>query len=168
MGFKSVAAKFVAAALMVAGSVASAGVAAADPEPSPPPGPTGRAPGPPPAPAPAAKAAMDHDGTYVVGKDIAPGTYSSGGPVGTGTCYWKRMGNPDGNVVDNALTKKPQVVQIEATDKAFKTSGCQPWQSTPGAAPADVPGPVAGAQLQTTLGALNGLLGPTGGRVPGT
>jgi hypothetical protein len=104
-----------------------------------------------------------------VGKDIAPGTYSSGGPVGTGTCYWKRLGNPDGNLVDNALSKKPQVVNIEATDKAFKTNGCQPWQSTPGAAaPAEVPGPVAGAQLQGTLGGLNGLLGPTGGRVPGT
>jgi len=111
---------------------------------------------------------MDHDGTYVVGKDIAPGTYSSGGPVGNGTCYWKRLGNPDGNLIDNALSKKPQVVNIEATDKEFKTSGCQPWQSTPGAAPAEVPGPVAGAQLQGTLGILNGLLGPNGQRVPGT
>src|SRR6185437_4545160 len=121
MGFKSVAANFAAAALMVAGSVVSAGLAGADPEPSPSPGPTGPPPGPVAAPAPAAKAAMDHDGTYVVGKDIAPGTYSSGGPVGNGTCYWKRLGNPDGNLVDNALSKKPQVVNIEATDKAFKT-----------------------------------------------
>src|SRR6185437_15644993 len=132
------------------------------PAPSTAPGPTTVAA---PAPGGGPKTTIDKDGTYLVGKDIMPGTYSSAGPVGNGTCYWKRMGNPDGNLIDNALSKKPQVVNIEATDKAFKTSGCQPWQSTPGAAaPADVPGPVAGAQLQGTLGGLNGLLGPNGQR----
>lgn len=121
-----------------------------------------------PEPAPTPKTAIDSDGTYAVGIDIAPGTYSSAGPVGDGTCYWKRMGNPDGALIDNALSKKPQVVTIEPTDKAFKTHGCQPWQNTgsEGAAPAGVPGPEAGAQLQNQLGILNGLLGPTGGRVP--
>ncbi len=111
---------------------------------------------------------MDHDGTYVVGTDILPGTYSSAGPVGNGTCYWKRMGNPDGALIDNALSKKPQVVQIEPTDKAFRTTGCQPWQNTGGEgnAPAELPGPAAGAQLQTDLGILNGLLGPNGQQVP--
>lgn len=56
------------------------------------------------------------------------------------------MGNPDGALIDNALSKKPQVVTIEPTDKAFKTHGCQPWQNTgsEGAAPAGVPGPEAG------------------------
>jgi hypothetical protein len=57
-------------------------------------------------------------------------------------------------------------VQIEPTDKAFKTTGCQPWQAAEGAAPTDLPGPAAGAQLQTTLGILNGLLGPNGQQVP--
>ncbi|MDT7765931.1 MAG: hypothetical protein QOC63_5351, partial [Mycobacterium sp.] len=33
---------------------------------------------------------MNADGTYTVGKDIQPGTYSSAGPVGNGACYWKR------------------------------------------------------------------------------
>lgn len=112
------------------------------------------------------KTSIDHDGTYVVGKDIMPGTYSSAGPVGNGACYWKRTGNPDGNLIDNAMSKKPQVVQIEASDKAFKTSGCQPWQNTGGAPPAEVPGPVAGAQLQNNLGILNGLLAPNGQHVP--
>ncbi len=110
---------------------------------------------------------MDHDGTYAVGADIAPGIYSSEGPVGNGTCYWKRMGNPDGALIDNALSKKPQVVQIDATDKAFKTSGCQPWQSTPDATPpVTTPGPLASAQLQNGLGILNGVLAPHGPQVP--
>ena len=146
------AARFVVAGLLIAGWAASAGGAGADPAPPPPPPP---------------KPTMDHDGTYAVGTDIAPGTYTSAGPIGDGTCYWKRMGNPDGALFDNALSKKPQVVQIEPTDKAFKTDGCQPWQQNPdGNQPADAPGPVAGAQLQGGLGILNGLLGPTGGQVP--
>jgi hypothetical protein len=90
-----------------------------------------------------------------VGSDIEPGTYSSAGPVGDGTCYWKRVGS-DGNLVDNSLSKKPQVVRIEPTDKAFKTDGCQPWRLTPDAnPPADAPSP----GVQGALGVLNGLLG---------
>ncbi|MGH3560273.1 MAG: hypothetical protein ACRDTN_00265, partial [Mycobacterium sp.] len=57
-----------------------------------------------------------------------PGTYSSAGPVDHSACYWKRL-NGD-QIIDNALTKKPQVVQIEPTDTAFKTDRCQPWQKT--------------------------------------
>lgn len=142
-----------------AGLVGPVFTAAADPTPSPAP--------PAPSPAPAAKTTMDHDGTFVVGTDILPGTYSSGGPVGNGTCYWKRLGNPDGALIDNALSKKPQVVRIEPTDKAFKTDGCQPWLSTPDApVPDQPPGPIAGSQLQGQLGILNGLLGPNGMQVP--
>jgi hypothetical protein len=110
---------------------------------------------------------IDHDGTFAVGTDIAPGTYSTAGPVADGTCYWKRMGNPDGELIDNAMSKKPQVVRIEPTDKAFKTDGCQPWQENPdGAPPPDTSGPAAGAQLQGTLGILNGLLGGQNGQQP--
>jgi hypothetical protein len=107
---------------------------------------------------------MDHDGTYTVGTDIAPGTYSSAGPVGGGTCYWKRMGNPDGNLIDNDMSKKPQVVQVDPTDKSFKTSGCQPWQLTPDAKPpANTPPP----GVLGTLGILNGLLGGQNGQQAG-
>jgi hypothetical protein len=151
MGFKGsapVAARFAVTALLLAGWAASAGVAGADPDPSPPPGP---------------KTTIDKDGTYAVGSDIAPGTYSSAGPVDNGTCYWKRLGNPDGNLIDNALSKKPQVVQIDPTDKSFKTSGCQPWQLTPDAnPPANTPPP----GVQGTLGILNGLLGGQNGQQP--
>lgn len=143
-----VSARIVAAGVLLAGWATSAAVAGADPEPPPPPGP---------------KTTMDHDGTFAVGSDIAPGIYSSAGPVGDGTCYWKRMGNPDGNLVDNALSKKPQIVQIDPTDKSFKTSGCQPWQLTPDAT---VPPSTPPAGVQGTLGILNGLLGGQNGPPP--
>jgi hypothetical protein len=73
------------------------------------------------------------------------------------------MGNPDGAMIDNAMTKKPQVVQIDPTDKSFKTSGCQPWQLTPDAALPSTPGP---AGVQGALGILNGLLGGNQQRPP--
>ncbi|QLL05229.1 hypothetical protein [Mycobacterium vicinigordonae] len=150
------------AVLLTAGWAATAGVASADPEPSPSPAPPGPAPAGAPAAAGAPKTTIDHDGTYLVGKDIVPGVYSSAGPVGSGTCYWKRTANPDGALIDNAMTKKPQVVQIEPTDKAFKTNGCQPWQPTTDAPPPEAPT----AQVQGTLGILNGLLAPNGPRPP--
>lgn len=107
-------------------------------------------------PPPGPKTNIDKDGIYAVGTDIAPGIYSSGGPVENGVCYWKRMSNPDGALIDNAMTKKPQVVRIEPTDKSFKTSGCQPWQLTPDATP---PPNTPPGGTQAALGILNGLLG---------
>lgn len=106
-----------AAALAVVGSWAAAGVAHADP-----------APAPGPAPGATAKTTIDANGTFKVGTDIAPGTYSSAGPITDGVCSWKRS-NGEG-VVDNAMTKKPQVVQIDPTDTTFTTRDCQPWQLT--------------------------------------
>lgn len=125
------------AALIVAGWCASAGMAYAEPEPAPPP--------------PAPKTTIDTDGTFAVGKDIEPGTYTSAGPVGDGACYWKRSNGSE--LVDNRLTKKPQVVVIEPTDTAFTTNDCQPWQKTD-APPPPEPGP----------GALLGQLGDFVGR----
>jgi hypothetical protein len=168
------AARLAVASLMVAGWAASAAVAGADPEPAPSPTPSASpapaaspepsaSPAPSAAPAGAPKTTIDKDGIYAVGTDITPGIYSSAGPVGDGTCYWKRLGNPDGNLIDNALSKKPQVVQIDPSDKSFKTSGCQPWQLTPDAnPPATAPPP----GVQGTLGILNGLLGGQNGQQP--
>jgi hypothetical protein len=106
--------------MVLVGVAASAATALADPQP----------PGPPPAP----KTTIDADGTYAVGKDIQPGRYSSAGPVGDGACYWKRVNGTD--IVDNALSKKAQVVQIDPTDTAFTTNECQPWQLTDAPLPA--------------------------------
>ena len=122
----------VAAAIVLVGAAASAATAQADPEPPPPP----------PAPPPAPKTTIDADGTYAVGKDIQPGRYSSAGPVGDGACYWKRVNGTD--IVDNALSKKAQIVQIEPTDTSFTTNECQPWQLTDAPVPAQGPGELLG------------------------
>ena len=132
----------VGAALAVAGWYTGGAVAHADPAPAPPPAP---------------KTTIDADGTYAVGKDIQPGVYSSAGPVGDGACYWKRSNGT--NIIDNALSKKPQVVQIDTTDTTFTTNECQQWQLTD----APVPQPGAG----DLMGAL-GQLGQIIARNPGT
>jgi len=111
---------------------------------------------------------MDHDGTYLVGTDIEPGTYASPGPTDGNRCYWKRVGGPDDAILDNALSSKPQLVTIESSDKAFKTSGCQPWQQADGQAPSpDTPPWLAQLQLRHYLDVLNGLAGQSGnGQLP--
>jgi hypothetical protein len=125
----------VVAALVVAGWCASAGMAYAEPEPAPPPAP---------------KTTIDADGTYAVGTDIVPGTYTTAGPIPDGACYWKRSNGPE--LVDNALTKKPQTVVIEPTDTAFTTNDCQPWQKTDAPPPPEpVPGDLLG-QLGAFIG----------------
>jgi hypothetical protein len=126
----------VVAALVVLGWCASAGTAHAEPEPAPPP--------------PAPKTTIDADGTYAVGTDIVPGTYTTAGPLPDGACYWKRLNGSD--IVDNALTKQPQVVQIEPTDTAFATNDCQPWQKTDAPPlPEPAPGDLLG-QLRDFIG----------------
>jgi hypothetical protein len=133
-----------AAALVLVGCAASTGVASADPAPAPPPAP---------------KTTIDADGTYTVGKDIAPGTYSSAGPVGEGACYWKRTNGS--TIVDNALSKKPQIVQIEATDTSFTTNECQAWQLTDQPVPQSGPGDLMGA-----LGQLGQIIARNPGGAP--
>jgi hypothetical protein len=143
----------VIAAVFLAACALPVGVASADPAPPTPgplPGPPGPLPGPPPGPSAAPMATIDRDGTFTVGTDIVAGTYTSLGPVDGGTCYWKRVA-PDQNIIDNALSKKPQTVEILASDSAFKTNGCQPWQLTDVVAPSGVPPPIAGVQLQGML-----------------
>jgi len=144
------------AALLFLG-LSSAGTAYAQPAPSPTPAPA-------PSPGPALKTLIDADGTYKVGVDIAPGTYTSGGPDGA-ACYWKRANGDE--LVDNALTKKPQSVRIEPTDTTFTTTSCQPWQlaACGTACPPPPPGNALGF-----IGDLTRFLGPAqlaGPRPPG-
>ncbi|MGB6513624.1 MAG: hypothetical protein WBF57_11665 [Mycobacterium sp.] len=146
-----------AVALIALGWGVSAGLASADP-PAPPPAP---APPPPAAPAGGPKTTIDHDGVFTVGTDIVPGTYTSAGPIGNGVCYWKRLGDDAKQPIDNAMSKKPQVVKIDPTDKTFKTDGCQAWQKNDAAIPDPGKSP---ADAGLPLGILNSLIG--GGAPP--
>ncbi|MFZ0229353.1 MAG: hypothetical protein WA622_10480 [Mycobacterium sp.] len=139
---------------MVLGWGSAAGLASADP-PAP-------APTPKPGSAPAGpKTTIDHDGVFAVGTDIVPGTYTSAGPVGNGVCYWKRLGDDAKQPIDNAMSKKPQVVRIDPTDKTFKTDGCQSWQKDDAAVPDPGKSP---ADAGLPLSILNSLIG--GGAPP--
>ena len=150
-----------AAALALVGWCASAAIAFADPEGEP-------APGPPPGP----QTTFAGDGTYAVGSEIMPGTYSSAGPTEGGACYWKRVSGE--KLVDNALSKKAQVVRIEAGDTAFKTSDCQQWSKIddclPGCGPQGAsPAAILGQLGQLVLGnpgAATGAPPPAGGPAP--
>lgn len=109
---------------------------------------------------------MDHDGTFAVGSEIIPGVYKSAGPLPGDTCYWRRIG-ADNVTLENALSKQPQVVRIDAGDTAFKTNGCQPWQLTGDAPPNQNPPWLSQLQLRHNLDILNGLAGQSGnGQLP--
>ena len=146
----------VAAAAVAVGFWASTGLAQADPPPAPSPVPA-------PAPGPGPKTTIAANGTFKVGTDIAPGTYSSAGPIDNSACYWKRTSGD--SMVDNAMTKKPQVVTIAPTDTAFTTRDCQPWQLTDcdqGCAP------TTGGSPSDILGQLGTFLLPRMGGPPPT
>lgn len=121
----------VAAAAMLAAAWAAGGIAGAEPTPPPTP-----------------KQVIDADGTFTVGKDIQPGTYSSAGPRDGAACYWRRIS--DGKTIDSAMTKKAQVVLIEPGDTAFRTDRCQPWQLTE-CPPTCAPAPQQSAGLPDVL-----------------
>ena len=78
------------------------------------------------------------DGWYVVGVDIAPGTWSA--PGGTTWCIWKRMGTFRGSrlpseIIERSASKTEglysevpsQTVTIEPTDAGFWSQNCGGW-----------------------------------------
>jgi hypothetical protein len=91
---------------------------APEPEPVAPPEPVG----------PANK--MPGDGTFLVGKDIVPGTYRGNVDAQSG-CYWSRLRGLSGelsDVVANEIESGPAIVTIKKTDKAFSTKRCGGWE----------------------------------------
>ncbi len=67
------------------------------------------------------------DGTYFVGKDIAPGTWQASGTDG---CYWETLSNFSGQFRDihaNDFLVGGTVVDIRSEDTGFRTSGCGTW-----------------------------------------
>ena len=70
------------------------------------------------------------DGFYLVGKDIAPGTYRSDGT--DILCYWERLSDDSGElegIITNGLEFGEDVatVTIKADDYAFRSERCGVW-----------------------------------------
>ena len=68
------------------------------------------------------------EGVYMVGSDVAPGTWRSSG---TGTsCYWARLSNFSGtnDLIANDIGPEPRIVTIAASDKGFLTDRCGAWK----------------------------------------
>ena len=82
-----------------------------------------------PPPEPKPEEATFGDGTWVVGKDIKPGTYRNPDP--SSGCYWERLRNFSGGgraIIANGLdTGGPIVVQILGTDEGFNSQDCGEW-----------------------------------------
>jgi hypothetical protein len=66
------------------------------------------------------------DGTYLVDKDIKPGTYVV---TNVENCYWERQ-DKNGNIIDNYVTMSALRVQVKirSSDYAFFSSGCGEWK----------------------------------------
>ena len=90
-----------------------------------------------PLPAPAAAPALPPglvttfgEGKFVVGADIAPGTYRTTGPSGRLDCYWERLKRTSGttdSTIANNLGRGPATVTIDGNDGAFQTRWCSTW-----------------------------------------
>lgn len=71
---------------------------------------------------------VHEDGVWLVGRQLAPGTYRS--PGGSG-CYWERLSGLSGDFEDlivNRHARGPSVVEIKPTDAGFSTTGCGIWR----------------------------------------
>jgi|GEM_PF-6421720 len=72
------------------------------------------------------------DGTFIVGKDIQPGTYRNSGNNG---CYYERLsgfGGTTGDIISNERTDAVAIVTILSTDAGFKSSRCGTWNKVSG------------------------------------
>ncbi|MFN8089959.1 MAG: hypothetical protein U0R81_13510 [Mycobacterium sp.] len=95
--------------------------------------------------APAAADPMDPipgDGFFLVGPDIAPGLYRTGGsgstwgvwinnvPTEDSMCVWFTYSTPDANkdhVVETNISMGPMYANINSSVKAFESRNCEPW-----------------------------------------
>jgi hypothetical protein len=86
------------------------------------------------------------NGVFVVGPDIAPGLYRTGGtasavgvwinniPTQDEMCSWFTYSTADANkanVVQANSSMAPMYANINTTIKAFESRNCQPWTRVP-------------------------------------
>lgn len=68
------------------------------------------------------------DGTFIVGRDIQPGTYRT--RQGSASCYYARLkgfGGTVDEIIANDNTDDTAIVTIAASDKGFQSTGCGTW-----------------------------------------
>jgi hypothetical protein len=73
---------------------------------------------------------FDGDGEYLVGEDIAAGTYKTAGPQDDFSCYWERDKDSSGSfesIIANDNLSGTGRVTVEKGE-VFKTQGCRTWQ----------------------------------------
>jgi hypothetical protein len=76
------------------------------------------------------------EGTWLVGEQIAPGTYRTAGPAGGSRphCYYARLSGTTGLRTDVILDARPvgrTVITIQGNDVAFENRGCLPFERVP-------------------------------------
>jgi hypothetical protein len=67
------------------------------------------------------------DGMYIVGTDVAPGTWRNEASDG---CYWERLSGFTGEIDDiiaNEFSDDQQIVTISESDVAFQSDNCGTW-----------------------------------------
>jgi hypothetical protein len=77
----------------------------------------------------AADGSLPGDGVYLVGTEVAPGTYRASSPGDY--CYWERLSGLSGefdDLITNGLGAADSTVTISGSDTAFSTDGCGSWQ----------------------------------------
>ena len=82
------------------------------------------------------------NGFFVVGPDIAPGLYRTGGsgsawgvwingvPTEDSMCVWFTYSTPDANkdnVVETNISIGPMYANINSSVRVFESRNCQPW-----------------------------------------
>jgi len=76
----------------------------------------------------ASQTAPFDDGTWIVGVDIAPGTWRN--DDSSESCYWERVSDFSGEfdaLIANEFSSAIQTVTISATDAGFKSERCGTW-----------------------------------------
>ncbi|HET6395072.1 MAG TPA: hypothetical protein VFG13_19750 [Blastococcus sp.] len=75
----------------------------------------------------AADGSLPGDGVYLVGSEVAPGTYRASSPA---DCYWERRSGLSGEfseLITNGLGASDATVTIRASDVAFSSARCGTW-----------------------------------------
>lgn len=81
--------------------------------------------------APAGPETTVGQGSYLVGEDIAVGTYRTGGPAASDVplCYWARAKDSSGDmdsIIANGTPQGPARVTVNKGEM-FETNGCKEW-----------------------------------------